>query len=243
MPRAHQLSLILLLAGISACGDNANAPTSLSSAATPSATVTATGPVEVLVVTTVYDADAAGALLLTRSDDYNGSGLATYSPVGGVHNSLTSHVSSDGSWQLYIGNQTARTLRLMLADAGLPFANGYYSSSVEVASHCADAAGNSLNIQLLAAGASFDNCSLIVDFDIGTKKKTTYKLAMGPSFANTGRASISCDAVSGTYCTSWTIAPNDAAPNARVAILTAGNGTTSLDGKAYTNSYRISAAK
>jgi hypothetical protein len=243
MFRAYQLSLILALAALAGCNDDATVPT-LASTAKALATVTPSGPVDVPVTTTVYDADGGGALLLTRSDDYNGNGFATYSPIGGVHNSLSSHVSSDGSWGLYIGNQTVRTLHLMLADAGLPFANGYYYSSVEVASHCWDAAGNSLNIQLLAPGASFDDCSLIVDFDYpSTGKKTTYKLAMGPNFANTGRASVSCNGASGAYCTSWTIVPNDAAPNARVAILTAGNGTTSLDGKFYRNSYRVAAVK
>jgi hypothetical protein len=96
---------------------------------------------------------------------------------------------------------------------------------------------------LLAVNASYTNCSLIVDFDYNTPRATTYKLAMGPNFANTGRAMITCNAVTGLYCTSWTIAPNDAAANAGVAILTAGNGTISLDGRFYTNSYRVTASK
>jgi hypothetical protein len=246
MHRTFQTSLIVALVTIAACGDQTGTPTALS----PSGQATASkapppGPVDVGVTTTVYDADATGALLLMRSDDYNGSGFATYSPSSGRGISgLTSHVSADGSWQLYIGNQTARKLHLMLADAGLSFANGYYSSSVEVASHCFDqTTGASLNIQLLAAGASYDNCSLIVDFDYNTPRATTYKLAMGPNFANTGRAIVTCNAVTGLYCTNWTIEPNDAAANARVAILTAGNGTTSLDGRFYTNSYRVTASK
>jgi hypothetical protein len=242
MRRTSLLLIVVAAASLAACAIDPTAPSSLRAAAPASARVVSSGPADVGVITTVYDADASNAALLTEGDD-NGIGFATYSPIGGVHNSLTSHVSADGSWQLYIGNQTVRTLHLLLADAGLPFANGYYWSSVEVASRCVDQAGNALNIQLLAAGASFDNCSLIVDFDIGTKKKTTYKLAMGPNFANTGRASVTCNATGGSYCTSWTIVPNDAAPDARVAILTAGNGTTSLDGKLYTNSYRIAATK
>ena len=241
MRRAHQLSLMLLV-GIAACGDQSS--TSVfprSSASSPSeAKAPPSGPVNVNVTTTLYDADALGNPLLTRSDDYNGAGFATYAPIGGVHGGLSSHV--DGAWQLYIGNQTARTLHLMLADAGLPFADGYYYSSVEMASRCFTASGDTLNIQLLAAGASYTNCSLILDFDAGKPVKT-YKLAMGPLFANTGRASVTCDAVTGSYCTSWTIVPNDAAPNPRVAILTAGAGTTSLDGKSYTNSYRVTAAQ
>ena len=243
MRRANQVFLILALASLTACGDDTGTPTAPRAAGVASTTVTSSGPVAVGVITTVYDADALNVPLLTESDDYNGSGFATYSPIGGVHNSLTSDVSADGGWKLYIGNQTLRKLHLLLADAGLPFANGYYYSSVEMGSRCFDQAGTQLNIQLLAPGAAYDNCSLIVDFDIGAKHATTYKLAMGPTFANTGRAAISCNATDGTYCTSWTIVPNDTVSNARVAILTAGNGTTSLDGKFYTNSFRVTAIK
>jgi hypothetical protein len=243
MRRVYHLSLMLVLATGVGCADGADVPMSPMRPAMASATVTSSGPVDVPVTTTVYDADTAGALLLTRSDDANGTGFATYSPISGVHIGLTSHVDSAGAWQLFIGGQSLRTLHLMLADAGLQFANGYYSSSVEMASRCFDDAGNTLNIQRLAAGASYGNCSLILDFDYGTKKKTTYKLAMGPKFADTGRAMVTCDAVAGGYCTSWTIVPNDAAPNARVAILTAGNGTITLDGKFYANSYRVAATK
>lgn len=243
MRLTNQLCFSVALASIAACGEQTAAPTALhSSSNIASRTVTSSGPTDIGVTTTIYDADASGAVI-TESDDYNGKGFATYSPISGVHNGLTSHVDSAGAWQLYIGNQTTRTLHLLLADAGLPFADGNYYSSVEMASRCFDSAGNALNIQRLALGGFYDNCSVILDFDYGSKKKTTYKLAMGMQFANTGRAMITCSAASGAYCTSWTIAPNDAAPNARVAILTAGNGTTSLDGKSYTNSFNITATK
>jgi len=242
MRRAHPVSLIVLAASIAACGDQTSTLTSppqvVSGAA--AAARTPAGPADVGVTSTVYDADVSGAFLLIRSDDYNGSGFASYSPVGGVKGGLSSHVSADGAWQLYLGNQSVRTLHLMLADAGLPFANGFYSSSAEVGSRCFGQAGSSLNIQLLTAGSAFDNCSLIVDFDSG---RTTYKLAMGPAFANTGRATVTCAAVTGAYCTSWTIAPNDTVTNARVAILTPGTGTTSLDGQFYASSYRITVTK
>lgn len=243
MRRATWLSIVLAVASLAACTNDTSTLAAPRSARPASATVTSSGTTTVNVITTLYDADGAGVPLLTESDDYNGAGFATYSPIAGVHNSLTSDVSAAGGWKLYVGNQTLRTLHLMLADAGLPFANGYYYSSVEMGSRCFGAAGDTLNIQLLTPGTSDDNCSLIVDFDIGTKHKTTYKLAMGPAFANTGRASVVCNATDGTYCTSWTIAPNDTVPNAHVAILTAGNGTTSLDGKSYTNSYRVTATK
>jgi hypothetical protein len=238
MRRANQLSLILVLA-IAACNETVT-PTSPIRAASTSAE--SKNPVNINVITTIYDADALGASLLTESDDDNGSGFATYAPISGVHGGLTSQVVVGSGWQLYIGNQTLRTLHLMLADAGLPFADGFYWSSVEMASRCVGSAGETLDIQSLTAGASYDNCSLILDFDYG-KPATTYKLAMGPTFANTGRASVICNAVASGSCSNWTIQPNDAAPNARVAILTDGAGTTSLDGKFYTNSYRVGVAK
>ena len=241
MRRANQLLLVLALASVTACGDATGTPTLAGPVGAPPAT--ATTSTDIAVTTTIYDADAIGNPLLMQSDDFNGSGFATYSPIGGVHNSLTSHVTATGAWQLYIGNQTTRTVHLLLADAGLPFANGYYWSSVEMASRCSDQSGTQVSVRALAVGASYDNCSLIVDFDIGTRQKTTYKLAMGPNFAGTGRATVTCNATDGTYCTSWTIVPNDAAPNARVAILTGGNGTTSLDGKFYTNSYSVTDRK
>jgi hypothetical protein len=243
MPRFHHISVILSLAAIAGCGDQTIIPTSPRPVTGSSAAkAPPPGPADVPVTSIFYDADAFGASLLTQSDDYNGSGFASYSPITGVKTGITSHVSGDGAWQLYIGNQTVRTLHLMLADAGLPFPNGYYYSSVEVASRCFDQTGTVLNIQLLAAGSAYDNCSLIVDFDYG-KPKTTYKVAMGPAFANTGRATVTCSAAAGGYCSSWTIAPNEAAANARVAILTNGYGTSSLDGRFYTNSYNVTATK
>jgi hypothetical protein len=125
MHRAIQYSLIVTLVTIAACGDPTATPTSLA----PFGQATASkapppGPADVGVTTTVYDADAFGALLLMRSDDASGIS-ATYAPSSGRGTSgLTSHVSADGAWQLYIGNQTVRKLQLMLADAGLSFANG-----------------------------------------------------------------------------------------------------------------------
>lgn len=247
MHRVNPISLMLALAGLAACGDQVGTPTSVHPSAAAAAAKNPPpppGPVDVNVTTTVYDADAFGALV-TQSDDANGSGFATYSPIGGVHGSLTSVVSADGAWELFIGNQTARTLHLMLADAGLAFANGAYYSHVEVASRCYDdQSGNTLNIQLLGQGASDDNCGLILDFAPATgHSTTTYKLAMGPPYPNTGRAIVTCNAVTGSYCTSWTIVPNDTASNARVAILTGSGGGPSLDGKKYANSFRIDVTK
>jgi hypothetical protein len=242
MRRAHTISLMGSIVLVAACGERSGTPTSpLLAPGSAVAAHTPPGPADIGVTTTIYDVDSLGASVITRSDDVSDPTFASYSPISGVHGGLTSHVTD--AWQLYIGNQTARKLRLMLHDAGLSFANGLYYSSVEVASRCFDPAnGTALNIQALAADSSYTNCSLILDFDAG-QPKTTYKLAMGPPFANTGRATVKCLTAASGLCTSWTIVPTSGIPKAGVAILTAGNGTTSLDGKSYINSYNIKAVK
>jgi hypothetical protein len=57
------------------------------------------------VTTIVHDTDFSGAPLLLKSDDYNGSGQATCSPV-----SVASYVFSDGRYFLRLYGQSVRTL-------------------------------------------------------------------------------------------------------------------------------------
>ncbi len=189
------------------------------------------------VTSTVFDADVSGTPLLTRSDDFNGSGSASYTAV----NNVTSHITSDGSWQLYLGSQSARRLYLVLAGQGIPLPDGYYSANVEAYSQCFDQAGNQVSILSMSAGATNGNCSFGLDFSAG---RTKYKLVMSPIFAGTGRASVTCNAATGGQCTSWGIVPNVAAANAGVANLYhfANNGARVLDG-VYRNSYSIIATQ
>lgn len=189
------------------------------------------------VTSTLYDADASGAALLTRSDDFNGATSATYTAV----NNITSHIGADGGWQLYLGRQSARTIRLTLASQGIPLPDGNYSSSVEVYSGCFDASNTKISILTMTVAAVYGNCSFGVDFSRG---KTKYKLVMSPTSAGTGRAIVTCNAVGGGYCTNWTIAPNPNVANAGVANLYtyANNGALVYYGT-YHNSYSVTVAE
>lgn len=234
-------SFFIAALALAACRDQA-APTSprLSSSAAQRATTAST---TIPVTTTVYDADATGNLLLTRSDDYNGTGFATYAALPNVRSTknITSVVHSDGGWQLYLGNQTSRTLYLVLASQGIPAADGLYSASVEAYSQCFDQNDLPLAILGMTAGASNTNCSFGVDFSYGATK---YKLVMSPKFPGTGRATVTCNAAANGNCTDWTIAPSDAVNNAGVANLYhyGKNGGLVFDG-VYHNSFAVNAAQ
>src|SRR5947209_14808992 len=75
------------------------------------------------VTTTVRDYNGT-SLLLMRSDDYNGSGCggncAIYSSQkgnGGKY-TLQSEIDSKGSWQLFLFNQSVRTLYITPNEIG-----------------------------------------------------------------------------------------------------------------------------
>jgi hypothetical protein len=224
-------SLIIGSLIAAACADQASTPTS--PRLSPAAASRTAAPTTVPVITTIYDADAAGNLLPTRSDDYNGAGFATYATLG----KLTSHVASDGGWQLYLGSQTARTIYLALASQGIPIPDGKYSADVEVYSGCFDENNAQVSFLGMTTGDSNGNCSFGLDV---TSARTKYKLAMGPKDAGTGRATVTCDAAANGKCTSWTIVPNLASANAGVANLYhySNRGGLILDG-AHHNSYSV----
>jgi hypothetical protein len=218
-----------------ACGDQTSTPTSPRPNSTAASRTAA--PTTIPVITTLYDADNAGNLLLTRSDDYNGVGFATYATLG----KLTSRVASAGGWQLYLGSQTARTVYLVLASQGIPIPDGKYSADVEVYSMCFDQSNTEVSFVLMTAGASNGNCSFGLDF---SSARTKYKLAMGPKNDGTGRATVTCTTATSSGCTRWTIVPNPTSANAGVANLYhyANNGNLILDG-VHQNSYSVTVAR
>src|SRR5512142_2579178 len=57
------------------------------------------------VTSIAYDADSSGGSLLFRSDDYNGSGQATYTAV----NNIESFLTSTGIWYLNLYPQKTGT--------------------------------------------------------------------------------------------------------------------------------------
>ncbi len=160
------------------------------------------------VTSTVHDLDAAGNLLLIRSDNYNGSVEASY------NSGVTSTISSDGIlWMLYLGNQTLRKLWLTFPADGVAPPSGLYSANTELYAKCFDASGTLTGLQAIPPDVPNTRCALGVDFSIGGVK---YRLAMSPAIPGTGWATVTCNAVDGTtgQCNSWTIVPNmiDGAP-------------------------------
>lgn len=173
--------------------------------------------------------------MLTRSDDYNGTGFATYT----ASSKITSQIGSTGGWQLYIGNQSARTLYFILASQGIAAPDGYYSASVEVYSQCFDAIGAAVSLLGMTAGSSNGNCSFGKDFSYA---RTKYKLVMSHKYSGTGRALVTCNAATAGSYTNWTISMNPNVPDAGVATLFrfANNGDLIFVGN-YRDSYAISA--
>jgi hypothetical protein len=232
MPRLTRPALAIGLLVI-ACGDPTGT-TLYPHSGEPSA-ARAPSPPAPLVITTIYDADTMGNALLTRSDDSNGTGFATYT----ASSKITSQIASTGAWKLFLGNQSARTIYLVLGSQGIPAPDGYYSASVEVYSQCFDASGNAVGLLKMTAGSSNGDCAFGKDFSYG---RTKYKLVMSPKFDGTGRALVTCNADIAGSCTSWSITVNPSVANAGVATLFrfANNGDLVFVG-IYHDSYAIAA--
>src|SRR5215469_5703236 len=134
------------------------------------------------VTTIIYDANGVNELL-TRSDDYNGTGHATYTSLNGV----TSMIDARGSWQLLLNSQSVRTIYLTpnnavgTQPAGPPA--GLYWKNVEVYTQCYDQYLNMVPMQNVVNTSG--TCSFGVDFyAVGTK----YKLVMTPHLPANGPA-------------------------------------------------------
>lgn len=206
------------------------------------------------VTTIVHDYGTDGTTqLLTRSDDYNGSGQATYTTTSHKSSSLSSWIVN-GEWDLILYNQSLRTLWITPNDpvgsqpAGPPA--GYYSQGVQSSSRCFDQNGNTVPLQNVLTSSG--NCKLGVNFNSGG---TLYKLLMSPfPFSGsgdgtpicpptgcpaTGVVSVTCNKVSSGQCVSWTIVPNTNAPNANVANLYSSGKKGWLYIGQYYNTFRI----
>jgi hypothetical protein len=178
------------------------------------------------VTTTVHDSDSSGNQLLLRSDDFNGTGYATYSAT------LNANVVSDiygctGQYFFELFRQTALPYRTVWITPNDPYGSqpagpppGYYWQNVEIVSSCYDQNGNA--VYPWAITTSSGNCDLKMDFysPTGPAGAAKYKLTMGSKWslpnATTGLVSAACNAVnSGTNeCTSWTLTPNMTASSA-----------------------------
>ena len=169
--------------------------------------------------TVIHDFDVTGVQLLLRSDDYNGTGQASYS-------ALDPNLSSGfycGAWFLRMYSQSVRTVWITpdhpinSSQPAAPPAN-YYWQYVEGVSRCYDQNLNAVYYQNVLT--SSNNCSLNFDFGYNGVK---YKISMSPSLPApgpaTGAVTVTCNMVSGGVCTNWTITPNTNAANATVANL------------------------
>ena len=185
------------------------------------------------VTTVAHDYASDGSQLLMRSDDYNGSGQASYTSFSSRNSSLSSSIVN-GEWDLILYNQSLRTLWITPNDpvgsqpSGPP--PGYYSQGVQSSSRCFDQNGNTVPLQNVVTSSG--NCKLGVNFNSGG---TLYKLLMSPfpfsgsgdgtptcppgGCPTTGVVTVMCNAVSNGQCVSWTITPNTSAPSANVANL------------------------
>jgi hypothetical protein len=207
---------------------------------TPSAAATSCPP-SPGVTTIIHDFDFSGTQVLLRSDDYNGTGLASYSAALDPNLSSTLYC---GWWSLRMYSQSIRTVWITPNDpintsqpAGPPA--GYYWVYVEGASKCYDQNLNLVYYQNILT--SSNNCSLNFDFGYNGVK---YKLSMSPSLPApgpaTGVATVTCNVVSGSQCVNWTITPNLSAAHPSVANLYyyARGGKLTFIGQYY-NTFRI----
>ena len=185
------------------------------------------------VTTTIFDTDSTGAQVLLRSDDYNGVGQATYSSGGTTGNNGTnSLLESNGELQLSFASGSPRGFWMTpnqpinsLQPVGPPA--GVYFHPAKINSACKDSNGNIVPFENLVNGSG--TCGLGADF---VYNGVEYKLLSNASGypdegANctktgcppTGRAQVTCNAVSNNKCVSWTITPNPSLPNATVGSL------------------------
>ena len=191
------------------------------------------------VTSVVYDYDTAGQQLLTQSDHFNGSQQATY---GAADWRVSSLVLTGSAWQLYLGNQSVRTIRLTMSNpvpgtTALAPLDGYYSANVEVYSQCFDQNNNQVAFSAVVTLST--RCSFGVDF---SSSGTKYKWVMSPLKAGTGWATVTCNSVVNASCVNWTITPNSAAGESTYAVANlyrfAKNGSLVYVGQYY-NTYRI----
>jgi hypothetical protein len=190
------------------------------------------------VTSTVHDYTDSTNLMqnLLRSDDYNGTGQASYDTGSNFRSQIFS------MWYLDLRSQTTRSVYVSFSQTvngpSNPLPDGYYDP--EVLTRCHDANGNI--VDFLSVNTSDNRCSLRVDF---TNGGTSYVFVMSPEaqYAGTGWATVVCNAVNtSSACVSWTITPTPSTqgPNATVANLyTVGHaGKETLIGS-YHNTYRI----
>jgi hypothetical protein len=155
------------------------------------------------VTTTVYGSDLTGNQLLLRSDDYNGTGVATYSAALNT-NTLSDIYGCNGQWFFELYRETTAPYRTIWMTPNDPYGSqpagpppGYYWQDVELVTGCYDQNGN--GVYLWAVTTSSGNCDLRIDFysSTGPAGAQKYKLVMGSKWslpgATTGLVTVTCN--------------------------------------------------
>ena len=169
-------------------------------------------PPDVNVVTTIYDYDASGNILLLRSDNV-GAKQASYSVSDPNVLSYVSGNPSYSTFNLDLSNQTNRTVYVTFSPVAgsspAPLPENWYDA--RVISRCYDPNNNIVNLFDIKAGTTNARCSLRV---VVTYKKVTYILVMAPIYPGTGYANVTCTAAAAnstdglTPCGAWHVEPN-----------------------------------
>lgn len=164
------------------------------------------------ITTTIYDTNLDGSVSLLQSDDLNPDlsatggayGIYQRSDITGVIDRLEGFQNSDSD--LHLENSTTRWISLTLSRLSGSGPGGAYFLHARVISRCFDPTGATTNtVNWSSITTSDSNCAMRVNFVIGG---TQYTLVMSPSYANTGRAVVSCNLASGGSCVDWSVATN-----------------------------------
>jgi hypothetical protein len=175
------------------------------------------------VTTVIHDLSSTGTQLFFWSDDYNGSGQATYQStcVKNNQNCIRNSVSTTGGWQMLLIGQSVRTACVAPNNAinssqpaGPPTECTW--QNVEIYANCYDARGNEVPLSNVVTSSS--NCRFGLDF-YETSTGLKYKWGMSPlpqpnqicpagGCPATGTATVTCNQVNGSQCVNWTVTPS-----------------------------------
>ena len=192
-------------------------------------------PPPVPVVVTVHDFDENSAHLLLQSDGLDGG---VYGNSGGI----VAEIAPDGDWELNLGAQTARTVRLTFDPIGGSPQGPSGSYNARVLSRCFNESGTITGFLNIPEDSANTRCSLRIVF---TANGTRQFLVMSPLYAGTGWATVSCpsDNDSNATCERWTIAPGSGSNAGVGALYTVAKNNKELLVGTYNLSFRIDVAR
>jgi len=174
------------------------------------------------VTSTIFDQDGLGNPLQLQSDDLSVNLTFTGQPWGiyrtDSSTSVTNQIGSgspvnDSQWALDLSGSTSRSVNVTFNR--LPgFVSGFTDTKslhAVVSSKCFNPSGGAVgDINWFTITTSDPNCSMRIDFTVGS---TDYALVMSPFHdtpLTTGRAIVTCTQLSpdGQSCSGWSVLPN-----------------------------------